>query len=47
MKVKIKQDDKIKEFKLISSWEDVNLETWLELLKFSKKKLKAKKQKKP
>jgi len=37
MKVKIKQDDKIEEFKLISSWEDVNLETWLELLKFSKK----------
>jgi hypothetical protein len=37
MKVKIKQDGKSKEFKLISNWEDVTLETWLELLKFSDK----------
>jgi hypothetical protein len=35
MKVKIKQEgQKTKEFKLISSWSDVNLETWLKLIEF-------------
>ena len=35
MKVKIKKDDKIyKEFKLINSWSDVNLESWLKLIEF-------------
>jgi hypothetical protein len=32
MKVKIKKDDKIKEFKLISKWSDVTLENWLKLI---------------
>lgn len=32
MKVKIKKDDKIKEFKLISKWSDVTLEKWLKLI---------------
>ena len=32
MKVKIKKDDKIKEFKLISKWSDVTLEKWLQLI---------------
>tara|TARA_R110001583_G_scaffold25400_11_gene92002 strand:+ start:766 stop:1407 length:642 start_codon:yes stop_codon:yes gene_type:complete len=36
MKVKIKQEGKKKEFKLISGWSDVNLETWLKLIKFNK-----------
>ena len=29
MKVKIKKDKKTKEFELIKSWDDVNLETWI------------------
>ena len=32
MKVKIKKDDKIKDFKLISKWSDVTLEKWLKLI---------------
>ena len=34
MKVKIKKEGKVKEFKLISSWEDVTLEKWLKLTEF-------------
>jgi len=34
MKVKIKKEGKTEEFKLISSWSDVNLETWLKLIEF-------------
>ena len=34
MKVKIKKEGKVKEFKLISSWEDVTLEKWLKLINF-------------
>ena len=34
MKVKVKKKGKVKEFKLISSWEDVTLETWLSLIDF-------------
>ena len=34
MKVKIKKDGKTEEIKLISSWSDVNLETWLKLIEF-------------
>jgi hypothetical protein len=34
MKVKVKKDGKVKEFKLISSWEDVTLEKWLKLIDF-------------
>ena len=34
MKVKIKKKGKIKEFKLISSWEDVTFEKWLKLIDF-------------
>ena len=34
MKVKIKKQNKVKEFKLINSWEDVTLETWLKLIDF-------------
>jgi hypothetical protein len=33
MKVKIKKQNKVKEFKL-NSWEDVTLETWLKLIDF-------------
>ena len=33
MKVKIKKQGKVKEFKLINSWSDVNLQTWLDLAK--------------
>ena len=36
MKVKIKKKGKTKQFKLISSWEDVTLETWLKLVDFHK-----------
>ena len=36
MKVKIKKEGKVKEFSLINSWSDVNLETWQKLLEFSK-----------
>ena len=34
MKVKVKKEGKVKEFKLISSWEDVSLEKWLKLIEF-------------
>ena len=34
MKVKIKKEGKTKEFKLISSWSEVNLDTWLKLIDF-------------
>ena len=34
MKVKIKKEGKVKEFKLISSWEDVTMEKWLKLVDF-------------
>ena len=34
MKVKIKKEGKVKEFKLINSWTDVTLETWLKLIDF-------------
>jgi len=34
MKVKIKKQGETKEFKLIDSWEDVTLETWLQLIDF-------------
>ena len=34
MKVKIKKQSKVKEFKLISKWEDVTLEKWLKLIDF-------------
>ena len=36
MKVKIKKDKKTKEFELIKSWDDVNLETWIKLVAFKK-----------
>ena len=35
MKVKIKKEGKTKQFKLISSWEDVTLEKWLKLIDFA------------
>jgi len=35
MKVKIKKQGKVKEFKLINSWSDVTLETWLKLVDFA------------
>tara|TARA_R110000824_G_scaffold121987_1_gene278589 strand:+ start:1352 stop:1996 length:645 start_codon:yes stop_codon:yes gene_type:complete len=35
MKVKIKKEGKVKEFKLISKWEDVTLEKWLKLIDFA------------
>ena len=34
MKIKIKKEGKTNEFKLINSWSDVNLETWLKLTEF-------------
>tara|TARA_B100001094_G_scaffold290957_1_gene308942 strand:+ start:599 stop:1198 length:600 start_codon:yes stop_codon:yes gene_type:complete len=34
MKVKIKKKGKVKEFKLINSWEEVSLEKWLQLIDF-------------
>ena len=34
MKVKVKKEGKVKEFKLINSWEDVTLEKWLQLIDF-------------
>ena len=34
MKVKVKKEGKVKEFKLINSWEDVTLEKWLKLIDF-------------
>lgn len=35
MKVKVKKEGKVKEFKLISSWKDVTLEKWLKLIDFA------------
>ena len=35
MKVKIKKKGKVKQFKIISSWEDVTLEKWLKLINYS------------
>jgi hypothetical protein len=34
MKVKIKKEGKVKEFKLISKWSEVTLESWLKLINF-------------
>jgi len=34
MKIKIKKKGKAKEFKLISKWEDVTLESWMKLIDF-------------
>ena len=34
MKVKIKKEGKVETFKLIDSWSDVTLETWLKLIDF-------------
>ena len=34
MKIKIKEQGKTKEFKLINSWSDVTLERWLKLIEF-------------
>ena len=34
MKVKIKKEGKVKEFKLISSWKEVTLSKWLKLIDF-------------
>ena len=34
MKIKIKKQGKVKEFKLIKSWADVNLKTWIKLIEF-------------
>jgi hypothetical protein len=36
MDIKIKKKGKTKRFKLINSWEDVTLETWLKLIDFNK-----------
>ena len=36
MKVKIKKQGKTESFKLINSWSDVTLETWLKLIEFEK-----------
>ena len=36
MDIKIKKKGKTKRFKLINSWEDVTLETWLKLIDFDK-----------
>ena len=36
MKVKIKKEGEVKQFKLISNWEDVDLEKWLKLIEFQK-----------
>ena len=35
MKVKIKKEGKVKQFKLINSWADVTLETWIKLVDFA------------
>jgi hypothetical protein len=37
MKVKIKKEGKVKQFKLISKWEDVTLEKWIKLIEFNEK----------
>jgi len=34
MEIKIKKEGKVKEFKLINSWEEVTLEKWLQLIDF-------------
>ena len=34
MKIKVKKGGKVKQFKLINSWSDVSLETWLKLIEF-------------
>jgi hypothetical protein len=34
MKIKIKKEGKVETFKLINSWSDVTLETWLKLIEF-------------
>ena len=34
MKIKVKKGGKVKQFKLINSWSDVTLETWLKLIEF-------------
>jgi len=34
MKVKIKKEGEVKQFKLISSWKEVTLEKWIKLVKF-------------
>ena len=34
MRVKIKKQGKVKEFKLISKWSDVTMEKWLKLIDF-------------
>ena len=34
MKVKIKKEGKVEAFKLINSWSDVTLSTWLQLIDF-------------
>jgi hypothetical protein len=36
MKVKIKKEGKVKEFKLINSWADVTLESYIKLIEFEK-----------
>jgi len=36
MKIKIKKEGEVKQFKLISKWEDVTLEKWLKLMEFHK-----------
>ena len=35
MKIKIKKEGKVKQFKLISKWEDVTMEKWLKLMDFT------------
>ena len=35
MKVKIKKEGKVKQFKLINSWADVTLSTWIKLVDFA------------
>ena len=37
MKVQVKEGKKLKEFNLINSWTDVNLETWMKLVGFEGK----------
>tara|TARA_R110001599_G_scaffold306498_1_gene512981 strand:+ start:305 stop:907 length:603 start_codon:yes stop_codon:yes gene_type:complete len=37
MKIKIKKEGKVKQFKLISKWEDVTLEKWIKLIEFNEK----------
>tara|TARA_R110000744_G_scaffold6117_2_gene21493 strand:+ start:582 stop:1223 length:642 start_codon:yes stop_codon:yes gene_type:complete len=35
MKVKIKKEGKVKEFKLINKWEDVTMDSWIKLIDFN------------